>query len=107
MQLAAETGAQAAAIHADASRSVEEKRAALLALQQATQPKLEKILPPEGRSAVDPQTLGWFDVLAKGQYVTLTPRLTGGAGTSIVQPTSVTAPVRPSTQQTLILRQTK
>jgi hypothetical protein len=94
MQLAAETGAQAAAIHHDSNRSPDDKRAALLALQQATHPKLEKLLPPEGRSAVDPQALGWFDILAKGQYVTLTPRLTGGAGTSIASPISVTAPVR-------------
>jgi hypothetical protein len=107
MQLAAETGAQAAAIHNDPSRSADEKRAALLALQQTTQPKLESLLPPEGRSAVDPQTLGWFDILAKGQYVTMTPRLTGGAGTSIVSPISVTGPIRGTPLPAPVLRQSK
>jgi hypothetical protein len=93
LQLAAETGAEAAAIHSDATRSPDEKRAALLALQQSVQPKLEQILPPEARAEMDPKALGWFDGLAKGEYMVITPSLLG-RGVSLVQPIPITAPAR-------------
>jgi hypothetical protein len=93
LQLAAETGAAAAAIHHDATRTPEEKRAALLALQQATQPKLDQLLPPESRAATDQRALGWFNGLAKGEYMTFTPNVLG-RGVALIQPISVATPTR-------------
>jgi len=93
MQLAAETGAAAAAIHYDSSLSLEAKRAALLALQQSTQPALDKILPPDTRANVDPQAFGWFTGLSKGEYVMTRPSLLGNS-IMISTPTSVATPMR-------------
>jgi hypothetical protein len=95
LQLAAETGAEAAAIHSDATRTHEEKRAALLALQQAIQPKLDQLLPPDARSVDEARALGWFNGLAKGEYMMVTPSLLG-RGVALVQPTSITTPARGS-----------
>lgn len=96
LQLASETGVQAAAIHNDPALSAEGKRAALVALQQATQPKLDQLLPPADRANLTPGALQWFDSLARGEYYTFAPRLAGGSATMIASPASISGPPRPA-----------
>lgn len=93
MQLAAETGMQAAAIHHDNRLSPDAKRSALLALRQATQPKLDKLLPAPDRANLDSRALGWFNGLGNGEYISFTPRLAGNT-TIVYSPISITSPPR-------------
>lgn len=93
MQLAAETGVAAAAIHADPNLPPEAKRSALLALQQEVRPKLERILPAGERAALNQQATAWFDALGRGQYQAIVPRLVGDAPVNS-QTISITSPSR-------------
>ncbi len=77
VQLAAETGDRAVAIHADGAMTVEQKRAALLALQAAVQPQLEALYPGGLRQRIAPNALLWFTELGQGRYKPVAASLPG------------------------------
>ena len=92
-QLAAETGAQATAIHADAERSAERKRAELLALQQSIRPQFEALVPPALQPKLPAAARDWFALLGEGSYKVFRPVLVGAAYSESI-PLRITAPAR-------------
>ena len=96
VQLAAETADQAAAIHADTTLTVEQKRAALLMLQQTVQPHLDALLPPAAQQQLAAAALGWLTALGDGRYKPVGTVLPGQVHTSVMTlPISVADPVPP------------
>lgn len=93
LQLAAETGEKAAAVHADPSLTADEKKAALLALQGQAQPQLDELLPPAAQQRVAPNALTWLTGLGQGSYRLMaasmpgeTNLLSAGQSVSVVGP---------------------
>jgi hypothetical protein len=89
-QLAAETGAKAAAIHQDGSLSVEQHRAALLALQQTARAQADALVPPEAQQKLPPTALQWLTQMSEGRYKMMTPGMPGRGSASFTG--SITAP---------------
>lgn len=92
MQLAAETANQAAAVHSDAKLGVEQKRAALVALQQSVRPALDALLPPEVQQRLAPNAQTWFTGLGVGTYKPIRGSLPGATGIMVTFPKSVESP---------------
>lgn len=97
LQLAAETGEQAVAVHYDGTLTTEQKRAALLALQAAVRPRLDALVPPASQPKLDELAIGWFTALGDGRYARRQPTLFGSAyyGLSIVVVSAPPAGARP------------
>lgn len=91
LQLAADTGERAAAIHRDPAIPVEQKRAALLALQEAVRPAFDELLPEGVRAKVPEPAVTWFGTLGDGRYMGYLPNFTG-TGFGTIAPISVTSP---------------
>ena len=91
LQLAADTGAQATAIHYDASLSADQKRAALTALQQTVRPQLDALVPPAVQPKLDEHAIGWFTMMSEGRYTRRQPTL-AGSGYMGSAPIAVTSP---------------
>lgn len=102
-QLGAETGGRAEAIHRDASLSVEQKKAALVALQETVRPHLDSLIPAVAQDKLPEAAIGWFRMMSEGRYELLRPTIYGGARVS-VPPRSVTAPVTPTMRPVPIVR---
>lgn len=99
LQLAADTGDQAAAIHADATLTLEQKQASLLALQQRTQAQLDALIPPAQQQRLPADSLAWITLLGQGRYKPIVTSLPGQNIRMMVAPISVNAAVpifRPS-----------
>jgi RNA polymerase sigma factor (sigma-70 family) len=99
LQLAADTGDQAAAIHADATLTLEQKQASLLALQQRTQAQLDGLITPAQQQRLPADSLAWITLLGQGRYKPIATSLPGQATRTIVAPISINAAVpvfRPS-----------
>lgn len=79
LQLAAETGEQAVAIHYDATLTAEQKRAALVALQAAVRPRLDALVPAPSQPKLDELAIGWFTALGEGRYARRQPTLFGSS----------------------------
>jgi hypothetical protein len=100
LQLAAETGERASAIHADAALSLEQKREGLRTLQQAVQPQLDALVPSAERQRLAPGSLAWYTGLAEGRYQmpgTVLPgeiRTVAGSGSSSVSDAPPSSPAR-------------
>ena len=77
LQLAAETGIQAAAIHADMSSTPEQKRTALAALQQSVRPQLDALVPPAIQAKLPESAISWFTIMSDGQYQMYRPVMYG------------------------------
>ncbi|MEO5961088.1 MAG: hypothetical protein ABIR80_18425, partial [Opitutaceae bacterium] len=103
MQLAAETAKQATVIHGDATLSVEQKRAALAALQQSVRPALDALVPPAVQQRLIPTAQNWFTGLSTGTYKPIVSGLPGVSGLMITMAQSVEnpAPAYVATLQTL------
>jgi hypothetical protein len=82
-QLAAETGAKAAAIQSDPALTPEQRRAALQELQQAVRPELDALLPSSAQQKLPAPALAWFGQLGQGQYKVMTPTVPGGSNFSL------------------------
>ncbi len=80
MTLNAETGLQAAAIHRDDALTAEQKRAALVSLQQSARAKLDTLLPLAAQQLLDPATFDWLTELGQGKYRVMSPGLMGYNG---------------------------
>lgn len=93
LQLAAESINRAITIHDDAALTPEEKRAAMVALQQQVRPQLDALLPPEQQQRLAAETLTWFTALGQGRYKVIPTSAAGTTG-SIISPgtTSVETP---------------
>jgi len=77
VQLAAETADRAAAVHADATLTAEQKRAALLALQQTVRPQLDALVPTAAQQRLASAALAWINGLGEGRYKTIQTVLPG------------------------------
>jgi hypothetical protein len=93
MQLAAETGARASAIHHDAAIPSEQKPAALLALQAAVRKDFDRLLPERLRAEFPAEAVEWFMMLGEGRYMGYAPNLRS-TGSGTVAATSIVASVR-------------
>lgn len=78
LQLAAETGVRAEAVHADASLTAEGKRDALRALQQSMQSQVDALLPAAVQAKLPEEAIGWLALLGEGRYKRYVPILEGG-----------------------------
>jgi hypothetical protein len=100
-QLGAETGERAAAIHHDASLSPEQKKAALLALQDSIRPQLDTLVPSTAQSKLPEAAIGWFRLLGEGKYERIPPtlfssaRFFNGLRASVTMPASGSPPQVP------------
>lgn len=88
MELAVDIGRQAATVHDDAALTVEQKRAALLTLQQTARAQLDTLLPPPARQQLPADGLRWLDALGDGRYLVPLPNLLSSGGYAIYSVTS-------------------
>lgn len=93
LQLAAETGARGAVIHADPMLTSEQKQSALAALQVTVRPQLDALVPAEAQSKLNVDAISWFTALGQGRYVAIRPVVSGNAWARVA-PTPVSAPLR-------------
>lgn len=82
-QLATETGHKANAMHRDAALSVEQRRAALLALQQSARAQVDALLPADTVQKLPPAALSWLNQMSSGQYRLVNIGVPGRTQTSI------------------------
>lgn len=98
-QLAAETGSKALAIHQNAALDADQKRAALLALQQTARSQVDALLPADVQKKLPPTALTWLNQMSDGRYKVMAPgsidRLGGSSATLSL--TSASAPSLPPT----------
>ena len=90
-QLAADAGAQAMAIHFDGALTPEQKREALLALQQSMRPQVDALVPAVAHAKLPAHAIGWISQLGEGRYEVFVPMVSGN-GRIEMPPVSVTAP---------------
>jgi hypothetical protein len=102
-QLAAETGERAAAIHYDPSRSTDQKKTALLALQRTVRPQLDALVPSSAQSKLPDPAIAWFNMMGDGKYERMIP-LIFGSGRHHGPRQSVITPVTGSVPQIPIVR---
>jgi hypothetical protein len=88
-QLAAETGLKALGIHQDASLTVEQRRAALVALQQTARAQVDAVVPPDAQQNLPANALQWLTQMSDGRYKVMTPGVPGRGGSSYAR--SITA----------------
>lgn len=91
MQLAAETGARASALHVDPAIPTERKIAALQSLQETVRPQFDALVPDILRARLPGQASAWFTMLGEGRYMGFMPSL-DSTGSGTTAPTSVTTP---------------
>lgn len=99
LQLAADTGDRAAAIHADAALTLEQKQAALVALQQRSQAQLDTLIAPAQQQRLPADSLAWITLLGQGRYRPIVTSLPGQNMRTMMAPISLGAAVpafRPS-----------
>jgi hypothetical protein len=88
MQLAAETGVRASAIHHDAAIPPEKKFAALQALQATVGADFDRLVPASLRSQLPASAVEWFTMLGEGRYMGWMASLSG-TGFGTIAPTSI------------------
>ncbi len=91
MELSAQIGREAAQIHDDAALTAEQKKAALLPLQQSAQARLNALLPPAAQAKLPADSFRWLSALGEGRYMVPTPYLTSSGGNAVY---TITAPFR-------------
>jgi hypothetical protein len=79
-QLAAETGFKAGAIHQDASLNLEQRRAALVALQQSARAQVDTMVPAEVQQKLPANSLQWLTQMSEGRYRLISPSAPGRPG---------------------------
>jgi hypothetical protein len=89
MDLAMDVAQRAMQIHDDSALTPEQKRAALLPLQQMARDQLDTILPSGARQNLPPEALRWLNELGNGRYVAIMPSLRSSGGYA---PTTITSP---------------
>jgi hypothetical protein len=82
-QLAAETIETASRIHFDKTLSLDQKRAAMDALQRQAQGELDRVLPRAAQQKLVPQSLAWLTELKEGRYKPIHATFGGAAGVLI------------------------
>jgi hypothetical protein len=83
MELAVDVGERAARIHDDPSLNLEQKRAALIALQQTARAQVATLLPPAAMQTLPADQFRWLDALGDGRYLQPMPNLLSSAGYAI------------------------
>ncbi len=89
LQLGAQSGERAKAIHHDPALTVDQKRAALVTLQDSVRPELDALVPAAQRALLPERGTAWFSGLAEGSYRQFWPTLLS-SGLTEVAPVSVT-----------------
>jgi biotin carboxyl carrier protein len=103
MALTVETGQRAAEVHEDGTLTLDQKRAAFVALQQNARVQLDALLPAEVQRGLPPNALQWLNELGAGKYLVAQPSLLSSGGYIMGNLTSpplkrrdtLTVPVRP------------
>jgi hypothetical protein len=93
LQLAAQTGEHARAIHRDTTRTAEEKTAALITLQESVRPQFDALVPPALRSTLPESAVSWFTILGEGRYKGFHPSLMSSlmsSGLGEIAPVAIT-----------------
>jgi hypothetical protein len=80
MNLTADTGRRAAEVHADATLTLDQKKAALVTLQQTAQAQLDTLLPKAVQRNLPPEALRWLSELGAGRYLVMQPSLLSSGG---------------------------
>jgi hypothetical protein len=88
MDLAVETGRQAATIHDDASLNTDQKRAALLALQESAKAQLATVLPSAAQQQLPADGLRWLNALGEGRYFIPSPAIISSGGYTVYSVTN-------------------
>lgn len=91
-QLAAEAGERAVAVHYDPALTADQKREALLAIQQSIRPQYEALVPSALQAKLPEQVRGWYGLLGEGQYQAFRGSIISGWGAPT--PQTVTTPPR-------------
>ena len=91
MQLAAETGVKAGAIHRDEALTGPQKEAALRALQATVRPQHDGLVPPAHQGRLPDRGIGWFNDLGAGRYRVLQTGVGGSSGPMEIAGQSVTS----------------
>lgn len=93
MDLAMDVARQATLIHANTTLTPEQRRAALLPLQESAHGRLDTILPPGARQDLPPDTFRWINELGNGRYVEYSPNLSS-SGVTVTFTITSTPPTR-------------
>jgi RNA polymerase sigma factor (sigma-70 family) len=102
VQLAADTSARAAAIHADLTLGLNEKAAALVTLQQQARGQLDALVPPAVQVRLAPAAVEWLESLGRARYKTIATVLPG-RGNLVVMTGTIALSSTPPTQPALPL----
>jgi len=95
-QLAAETGAQALALQNDSTMNLEQRRAALLALQQSARTQVDALVPGPAQQKLPASALAWLNQMSDGRFKVLNPGVAGsGSGSYSMALTAGSAPPLP------------
>jgi hypothetical protein len=95
MELATGVGQQAARVHDDTSLTLDQKRAALLTLQQTARVQLATLLPPAAMQTLPADQFRWLDALGDGRYLMPMPNLDSSGGYAIFSLSNPPPPRRP------------
>jgi hypothetical protein len=95
LQLASDVGERATTIHHDASLTVEQKRAALLALREEARPRFDTLAPPAVRAKLPEEATEWLTLLGEGRYRRYEPFVVGGGWVMYPLATITTPPTAP------------
>lgn len=77
MELTIETGREAGRVHDNPALSPEERRTALVAVQERARARLDALIPRTAQRELPPDSLRWLDQLGTGQYSIPMPSLVG------------------------------
>jgi hypothetical protein len=100
LQLAAEIGERAVAIHYDRSLTTAQKKTALLSLQDSVRPQLDALVPSSAQSKLPDPAIAWFNLMSDGRYERMIPLIFGpgrhhGPRNSVTTPVTGSAPLVP------------
>jgi hypothetical protein len=102
LQLESQTGVQAMAIHSDAMLTPDQKKSALVALQERAQTELEEVIPAKTRADLPAQSFAWLTGLSEGRYQIL--QATMGSGSFLPTIVSITSAPPASTRVVPVVR---
>ncbi len=83
LSLASETVERAIQIHGNTALSGEQRKAAVVALQQEIRPQLDALLPPPLQQKLAGEMMDWFTVLGQGRYRSISTSALGSGGLMI------------------------
>lgn len=104
MEFAVDLGTRAARVHEETTLTVDQKRAALVALQQTARAELAAVLPADAQRHLPADGMRWIEELGKGRYLQPAPTLLSSGGYSINSVSSPPPKKRPESPLMSVLR---